>query len=202
MADDDQRRFAPATQRNREPILAVLRDVFPKAGKVLEIASGSGEHAVHFARAFPALQWQPTDPADDARTSIDAWVAAEGVGNILPALPLDAAGDNWPVAQADAIVCINMIHISPWEATLGLMRGAARVLPEGAPLFLYGPYRREGHVIEPSNAAFDESLRSRDPRWGLRLLEDVSACADENGLALREVIEMPANNLSVVFMKR
>jgi len=202
MTMENQRRHAPAAQRNREPILAVLRDVLPPVGLVLEIAAGSGEHAVHFARAFPALAWQPTDPDAAARTSIDAWVEEEGADTVRPALALDAAGDVWPVTQADALVCINMIHISPWDATLGLLRGAARVLPAGAPLFLYGPYRREGHAIEPSNAAFDESLKSRDPRWGLRLLEDVTACAEEQGFALQKVIEMPANNLSVVFTKR
>ncbi|MEZ5743699.1 MAG: DUF938 domain-containing protein [Sphingomonadaceae bacterium] len=197
----DARRHAPATERNREPILAVLREFLPETGTVLEIAAGSGEHAVHFAKAFPALSWQPTDPDADARGSIDAWAAQEGVANLRPALLLDAASADWPVDQADTIVCINMIHISPWAATEGLLRGAGRLLPAGGVLYLYGPYRREGHPLEESNAAFDESLKARDPRWGLRLLEDVVALAAEHGLTLERVVDMPANNLSVVFRR-
>ncbi|MEZ5891459.1 MAG: DUF938 domain-containing protein [Xanthobacteraceae bacterium] len=197
----DARRHAPATERNREPILAVLREFLPETGTVLEIAAGSGEHAVHFAKAFPALSWQPTDPDADARGSIDAWAAQEGVANLRPALLLDAASADWPVDRADTIVCINMIHISPWEATEGLLRGAGRLLPASGVLYLYGPYRREGRVLEPSNAAFDESLKARDPRWGLRLLEDVVALAAEHGLTLAQVVDMPANNLSVVFRR-
>jgi len=202
MQQDDPRRHAPATERNRDAILALLRDALPKSGQVLEVASGSGEHAVYFARELPSLVWQPSDPSASARASIDAWVAAHGAGNVRQAKTLDAASDDWPISSADAIVCINMIHISPWEATEGLMRGAGRIFEARAPLFLYGPYCREGHPIEPSNAAFDESLKSRDPRWGLRLLEDVAACAQANGLELEQVVEMPANNLSVVFRKR
>lgn len=197
----DLRRQAPATARNRDPILDVLRSVLPERGLVLEVASGTGEHAVHFARALPGLTWQPSDPTEDARESIAAWIAAEGVENVLPPLALDAAESAWPIAAADAVVCINMIHISPWEATVGLMRGAGGLLPAGAPLYLYGPYRRAGHPVEPGNAAFDADLRRRDPRWGLRELEDVAARAGEYGLALDRVIEMPANNLSVVFRK-
>jgi SAM-dependent methyltransferase len=197
----DPRQHAPATLRNREPILAVLREELPDAGLVLEVASGTGEHAVHFARALPGLRWQPSDPSLDALDSIAAWREAEGSLNLLVPLELDAARSDWPLANADAIVCINMIHISPWDATEGLMRGAARLLSAGAPLCLYGPYRRAGYPLEPSNAAFDESLRARDPRWGLRELDDVAACAAAQGLSLAKVMEMPANNLMVVFRK-
>lgn len=198
----DPRRQAPAVARNRDPILAVLREVLPPSGLVLEVASGTGEHAVHFAQGLPDLIWQPSDPDREARASIAAWSAATRPDNLRAPLELDAAATHWPVEAADALVCINMIHISPWEATLGLMVGAGRLLPSGAPLVLYGPYRREGHPLEASNAAFDESLKARDPRWGLRLLEEVAAVADSQGLSLDRVIEMPANNLTVVFKKR
>ncbi len=198
---DDARQFAPATARNREPILAVLREELPESSTVLEVASGTGEHAVHFATALPHLSWQPTDPSPEARASIAAWRESEGSANLLAPLELDAASDAWPVIRADAMVCINMIHISPWAATEGLMRGAGRLLWSGAPLILYGPYRRAGLPLEPSNAAFDESLKARDPRWGLRLLEDVVECAAANGLDLARVVEMPANNLTVIFRK-
>ena len=197
----DARRQAPAAARNRDPILAVLREVMPQAGLVLEVASGTGEHALHFARAFPDLVWQPSDPDADARASIAAWNGTEGPANLRDPLALDAASAHWPIEQADAIVCINMVHISPWEATLGLMAGAGRLLPAGGALVLYGPYRREGHPLEPSNADFDASLRQRDARWGLRLLEDVAAVAAQNGLSLDRVAEMPANNLTLVFRK-
>jgi SAM-dependent methyltransferase len=199
---DDARQHAPATQRNREPILAVLREELPPAGLVLEVASGTGEHAVHFARGLPDLQWQPSDPSAAALASIAAWREMEGTANLLAPMALDAASADWPVVAADAIVCINMIHISPWEATEGLMRGAGRILPCGAPLILYGPYRRAGYPLEPSNAMFDESLKARDPRWGLRELEAVADCAAPQGLELTRVVEMPANNLTVVFRKR
>lgn len=198
----DERRSAPAALRNRGPILDVLAQALPASGLVLELASGSGEHVVHFARALPALQWRPSDPDAAARASIAAWAAAEGLGNVLPPLAIDAAAADWPIDRADAVLCVNMIHISPWEATEGLMRGAGRLLPQGAPLVLYGPYIRAGHPLEPSNAAFDADLRRRDPRWGLRRLEDVAALAEAQGLALDRVIEMPANNLSVVFRRR
>lgn len=196
----DPRRSAPAALRNRDPIAAVLAEVLPPSGLVLELASGSGEHAVHFARAFPALTWQPSDPDAQARASIAGW--AKDMPNVLPPLPIDAAAAGWPIADADAMLCINMIHISPWDATEGLMRGAGHLLPAGAPLVLYGPYRRRGRALEPSNAAFDEDLKRRDPHWGLRDLDAVSACAGAHGLDLERVIEMPANNLSVVFRRR
>ena len=200
--EPDARRAAPATQRNREPILEVLRTLLPETGLALEVASGTGEHVVHFARAFPLLRWQPSDPTPDARASIAAWVAANGLVNVLPPRDLDAAAATWPIDRADAVLCINMIHISPWQATEGLMRGAGRLLSAGQPLYLYGPYRRTGHSLAPSNAAFDADLKQRDSRWGLRDLDEVATCADAQGLALDAVIEMPANNLSVVFRKR
>jgi cyclopropane fatty-acyl-phospholipid synthase-like methyltransferase len=192
---------APAVARNRDPILTVLREVLPAAGTVLEIASGTGEHAVHFAAALPHLTWQPTDPDAQARSSIAAHAAAAGLTNLLPPLELDASAPVWPVTRADALVSINMIHISPWRATQGLMAGAARVLPAGAPLYLYGPYRRHGQHTAPSNAAFDESLRARDPEWGVRDLNEVAALAAEHGLALQRSVAMPANNLSVIFRR-
>jgi len=200
--DNDGRRTAPATSRNRDPILAVLRPLLPDTGLVLEIASGTGEHTIHFARPLPALRWQPSDPSPDARASIAAWARTERLANVLPPLDLDAAGEVWPIARADAMLCINMIHISPWAATEGLMRGAGHLLPAAGLLYLYGPYRRPGRALEPSNAAFDLDLKRRDPRWGLRELDAVAACAEASGLALEQVTEMPANNLSVVFRKR
>ena len=176
---------APAVARNRDPILAVLREVLPAAGTVLEIASGTGEHAVHFAAALPHLVWQPTDPDAQARRSIAAHAARAGLPNLLPPLELDAAAAVWPVTRADAVVSINMIHIAPWRAAEGLMAGAARLLSAGAPLYLYGPYRQHGQHTAPSNAAFDESLRARDPAWGVRDLEEVAALAAAHGLALQ-----------------
>ena len=195
------KRTAPATQRNREPIAAVLRDVLPQSGTLLEIASGSGEHAVHFAGLFPRLLWQPTDPDPAALASIHAWRQESGLANLLEPLRLDAADEAWPVDSADSILCVNMVHISPLAATEGLMRGAGRVLAAGAPLVLYGPYRRAGVPTAPSNETFDESLRARDPQWGLRDLEAVEAEAETCGLRLERVFEMPANNLSVVLIR-
>jgi SAM-dependent methyltransferase len=195
---NDLRRHAPATLRNREAILAVLRDALPARGLVLEVASGSGEHIVHFAAALPALDWQPSDPDEEARASIDAWVAESGVASIRPAVALDAAARDWSIDQADAILCINMVHISPWAATLGLMSGAGRLLPPGGLLYLYGPYR-VGGAMAPSNADFDADLRRRDPAWGVRDLETVAAAAAAEGLELERTVEMPANNLSVLF---
>jgi SAM-dependent methyltransferase len=195
----DHRRSAPAAARNAVPITQVLRDVLPARGLVLEIASGSGEHALHFAREFPGLLFQPSDPEPAAVRSIEAWRAEAGLFNLLPALALDARAAEWPVAAADAILCINMIHISPWAAAEGLMRGAGRLLATGAPLYIYGPYRQANVETAPSNEAFDKSLRARDPEWELRDLEDVVAEAGRSGLRLETVTPMPANNLSVVF---
>ena len=197
----DHRLEYPATARNRDAILAVLRSVLPASGLVLEIASGSGEHVVHFARAFPGLTFQPSDPEDAALQSIAAWAQHSGLPNIRPPLMLDAMSAQWPVSTADAILCINMIHIAPWRASEGLFHGAARLLPAGAPLYLYGPYRRADVVTAPSNEAFDESLKARNEEWGLRDLETVAALARDSGFSEPQITEMPANNLSVVFRK-
>lgn len=197
----DNRQHAPAAARNRGPILDVLRSILPSTGLVLEVASGTGEHVIHFARALPMLEWQPSDPSSDARRSIGAWTAAEELANVRPPVGLDAVHEDWPIDRATAVICINMIHISPWDSTEGLMRGAGRILDAGAPLYLYGPFRQANRALEPSNAAFDVSLRSRDPRWGLRHLEEVATCADTHGFVLDRVVEMPANNLSVVFRR-
>ncbi len=196
-------RSAPSTQRNRDAILLVLKPRLPDSGTVLEVASGAGEHAVHCARALPSLTWQPTDPDPGARESIDAWRQASGLGNLMPALPLDASNpDRWPAARADAIVCINMVHISPWAATQGLVAGAGRLLPANGILYLYGPYKEGGEHTAPTNALFDADLKARDPAWGLRDLEAVAALADTHGLTLAERIAMPANNLSLIFRRR
>ena len=195
-----EKRFAPATIRNRDAIVAVLHDALPSSGLVLEVASGSGEHAVHFAVSFPDLDWQPTDPDPAALASIAAWRAEASVPNLRPPIQLDAAGD-WPIAQADAILCINMVHISPWDATLGLFKGAGASLSPGGLLYLYGPYIRDGVDTAPSNLAFDASLKARDPHWGLRRLEDVVAAADAQRLRLDRVTDMPAHNLSLLFRK-
>lgn len=191
----------PATSRNRDAILDVLRGSLPPAGLVLEIASGSGEHIVHFANALPGLTFQPSDPEDAARLSIAAWTMETGLPNIRPPLAIDVLREPWPIAQADAMLCINMIHISPWEATAALMRNAGRILSKGAPLYLYGPYRQKDVVTADSNEAFDVSLKSRNPQWGLRQLDDVAALAREAGFSGPEVTPMPANNLSVVFRR-
>jgi SAM-dependent methyltransferase len=201
MTGGDPRRSAPHVARNAGPIAEVLRAVLPAGGLVLEVASGTGEHILHFARAFPNLLWQPSDPDPAALRSIEAWRNEAGLSNLRPSIALDARAADWPVARADAMLCINMIHISPWTATLGLLRGAGRLLAPGAPLYLYGAYRRAAVPTAPSNEAFDENLRARDPEWGLRNLEDVVAAAEEQGLGLDEVVEMPANNLSVVLRK-
>jgi SAM-dependent methyltransferase len=193
---------APHVARNAEAIIGVLRSVLPATGTILEIASGSGEHALHFARAFPGLIFQPSDPDPQALASIEAWREAEGAPNLLRPVMLDAEEASWPVDRADAILCINMVHISPWSATQGLLAGAGRLLGRGAPLYLYGAYRRAGVATAESNEAFDRSLKARNPEWGLRRLEDVVAEAAQHGLALERVVEMPANNLSVVFRRR
>ncbi|BCL76589.1 SAM-dependent methyltransferase [Jeongeupia sp. HS-3] len=196
----DPRLFAPATGRNRDAILAVLQRVLPETGTVLEIASGSGQHAAYFASALPALVWQTSDPDAPSRASIAAWTAP-AVPVMPPPLALDVRDADWGIASAQALVCINMIHISPWSATLALFAGAARVLPAGGVVYLYGPYRRDGAHTAPSNAAFDAQLQSVDPAWGVRDLEAVTAVAFEAGFELTEVVAMPANNLSVVFRK-
>ena len=197
----DRRLEYPATLRNRDVILDVLRGVLPSSGLVLEIASGSGEHVVHFARALPGLTFQPSDPEDAALQSIKAWTQDSALSNVRPPVMLDASSDLWPLAAADAVLCINMIHISPWPATKGLIRGCAKLLRKGAPLYLYGPYRRADVITAPSNEAFDASLKSRNPEWGLRDLEAVAEQARAEGFSAPEITEMPANNLSVVFRR-
>ena len=195
------KRHAPATSRNGAAIAAVLREELPDSGLVLEIASGTGEHAVRFAREFPHLDWQPTDRDAEALGSIDAYATEAGLANLLPARTLDAAEARWPVEQADAIVCINMVHISPWAASEGLFAGAARVLGEGAPLLLYGPFIEAGVETAPSNLAFDASLKARDPAWGLRDIAALETLAASHGLSRTARHEMPANNLILVWRR-
>jgi hypothetical protein len=191
------RRHAPATERNREPIAAMLAAELPEAGTMLEVASGSGEHIAFFAERFPGLTWQPSDPDPAALDSIADWCA--GLANVLPPLCLDASAEEWPVAVTGAILCINMVHISPWPATLGLLAAARRLLPPRAPLILYGPYRRRGVPTAPSNEQFELWLKGLSPDFGLRHVEDVTAAAEE--LTLARIVEMPANNLMLVFRR-
>jgi SAM-dependent methyltransferase len=193
--------YAPAVARNREPILAVLRRVLPSSGLVLEIASGSGEHAMFFAAALPGVTWQPSDPDPRARASIAAFRNAGAPPNLLPPVALDASAAEWPVAGAAAVVCINMIHIAPWSACEGLMAGAARILTAGGVLYLYGPYKEDRRHTAPSNEAFDADLRARDPRWGVRDLVEVIALARRHRFTHQETVAMPANNRSVVFRR-
>ncbi len=200
--DPAAKRHAPATARNRDAIAAVLADWLPPHGTVLEVASGSGEHVVHFAAAFPHLDWQPSDPDPAGLASIAAWCAEAGRANIAPPLALDAAAPDWPVDRTDAILCINMVHISEWAATVGLFAQSAKLLQKGAPLILYGPYFRKDHPTAPSNRAFDESLRARNAEWGVRWLEDVTELAETKGFALAEVREMPANNLMLLYRRK
>lgn len=197
-AGAEVKRHAPATERNRDVIAETLACVLPTEGIVLEVASGTGEHAVHFAKLFPALTWQPSDPDPIALASINAWRAVSNVPNMRPAMLLDASAD-WPIAQADAVVCINMTHISPWAATVGLLRNVARLLPPSAVLFIYGSYKQRNVPLAESNAAFDASLRQQNTEWGLRHVEDIAEEAHKFGLRLDPVIAMPANNLSLIF---
>ena len=198
---EDARRFAPAVARNKTAITEALARHLPATGLVLEIASGSGEHALHFAAHFPALTFQPTDPDAAALASIAAWRAEAQLANLLPPLALDVMADAWPVPKADAVLCINMIHIAPWEATVALIRGAARVLPRDGILFLYGPFKQGGQHTTPSNVEFDSSLRAQDARWGVRDLEAVAEIASAAGFAAPVVEAMPANNLFVIFRR-
>ena len=193
----EARLSAPSAERNRGPILRAIGPHLPPTGLVLEIASGTGEHVTFFAAERPGLTWQPTDPDADRRASIDAWTSA--LPNVRPAIALDAASATWPLAHADAILCINMIHISPWSATLGLFTGAARILPPAGVLALYGPYRRRDIPMQPGNDAFDADLKRRDPAWGLRELETVADLAAQNGFGPPAIVEMPADNLTLVF---
>jgi len=196
------RRSAPAVARNREPIAEVLAGWLPATGTVLEIASGSGEHALYFAERFPGLQWQPSDVHPDALASIAAWRATAGLANVRAPIALDAAAPNWPLDRADAVLSINMVHISPWASALGLIEGAARLLSPGAPLILYGPWLKDDVRTAPSNLAFDVDLRHRDPQWGLRRVEEFAAAAAARGLDLAETRPMPANNFMLLLKRR
>ena len=198
---DAARRSAPAALRNREPIAEVLTGWLSERGLVLEIASGTGEHAVHFAGRFPQLEWQPSDVHADALRSIEAWHGAAGLPNMRRPVLLDASAPDWPIDRADAVLSINMVHISPWPSALGLIAGAARVLPSGGPLILYGPWLKGDIPTAPSNLEFDADLKARDPDWGLRNVEEFAAAAAEKGLMLEQTRAMPANNLMLLFRR-
>ncbi len=203
---NDFKQYAPATQRNREPILEVLLRVLPASGNILEIASGTGEHSLFFAPAFSPRQWIPSDPNPIARNSIEAWRQESLIDNIQPPLNINAENSSWGIETQNlnitTIVNINMIHISPWKACLGLMEGANRILPSRGILYLYGPYKQGGKHTAQSNESFDQYLRSENPEWGVRNLEYVIKVAEEKGLIFQEKVEMPANNLSVIFQKQ
>lgn len=202
-----QKKYAPATDRNREPILAALKDCLPDFGTILEIASGSGQHAIHFVEHLPNHYWQPSDPDQKSRNSISAWWWEVQLNNILPPLDINTQDDVWSVENItlplpiSSMVCINMIHISPWESTVGLMKGAGRILSKDGILYLYGPYKIDGKHTATSNELFDVSLRSQNSEWGIRELGDVKELAMEHGLTFVKTVEMPANNLSVIFKK-
>lgn len=198
----DARRFAQPAARNQDAILKTLSPHLPERGSVVEIASGSGEHTVHFAAAHPNLRFQPSDPEPGARASIDAWSRHLGLTNVAPALDIDVTRSVDPLLKADVVICINMIHIAPWSATDGLTRNAASMLPTNGLLYLYGPYRRNGEHTAPSNAAFDADLKSRNPAWGVRDLEAVAELAAHHGFGTPSVEAMPTNNFSVIFRRR
>lgn len=198
---EDKKRYAPATLRNREAIAAVLALELPEAGLVLEVASGSGEHALYFAERFPSLTWQTSDPDPAALASIEAWRADHGRPNLLPPIALNGEDSDWALDQANAIFCANMVHIAPWEACEGMFAGAARLLPYGAPLILYGPYVEDDIETAPSNLAFDASLKARNPSWGLRNVADIDALGTDYGFARKARHEMPANNLTLVYRR-
>jgi SAM-dependent methyltransferase len=197
----DERRSAPAALRNREAIAGVLADWLPDSGLVLEIASGTGEHAAFFAERFPQLDWQPSDVDPSALASIAAW-RSHGSPNLRPPIVLDAAAAEWPVTAADGVLSINMVHISPWASALGLLAGAAQLLTPDRPLILYGPWIRDGVATAPSNLAFDRDLKARNPRWGLRSVEEFEAAAARRGFRLEQTRDMPANNMMLLFRRR
>ena len=203
MGQENLPRHAPATLRNREPILAVLKRVLPAEGLLLEIASGTGEHAAFIApRLHAGLQWQPSDASPDALADIDSYASDSDCSRIRPAIVLDTCEAKWPIDKADAVLCCNMIHIAPWAAAEGLAAGAARILPKGAPLILYGPYKRNGAHTAPSNKSFDDGLKAQDPRWGVRCLDkEIIPLAEKFGFRLDEIVEMPANNLTIIFRR-
>jgi SAM-dependent methyltransferase len=196
-----EKETAPSAERNKGPILDVLARALPSQGTVLEIGSGTGQHVTHFAKALPALTFQPSEMDVERHASIAAWIRDEGLRNVRAPMAFDLTALPWPVREADAIVCINVIHISPWAATLALMEGAGKLLPPSGVLVTYGPYKRGGAHTAPSNEAFDASLRSRDPRWGVRDMQDVAAAARKAGLALEQTVPMPANNFTLVFRR-
>lgn len=200
MPTSDPRQHSPSAERNRQPILDVLQRVLPARGVALEIASGSGEHAVHFAAGLPGWTWQPSDAEPSVLPSIAAWIAGSGLSNVRAPLLLDVTASSWPgVPTVDAIFCANMLHIAPWAACQGLMRGAARHLARDGRLVTYGPYFIDDVATAPSNLAFDADLRARNPAWGVRNLRDVEAEASKSGLQLVGRFAMPANNFTLVF---
>ena len=194
-------RSAPAALRNREPIADILQEWLPKRGLVLEIASGTGEHAVFLAERFPQLEWQPSDTHPSALASISAWRDEAGLSNLRAPLAIDASEPQWPIGRSDAVLNINMVHISPWASALGLLDGAARLLPHGGPLILYGPWLTDDMETAPSNLEFDEDLKRRDPEWGLRRVEDFAAAASDRSLELERTRPMPANNLMLLLRR-
>jgi SAM-dependent methyltransferase len=193
---------SPAAERNKQPIADVLAGILPHAGLVLEIASGTGQHAEHFARTFPSLTWQPSEPDAEALAVLAERVRRAGLPNLRAPLGLDVHDDAPPMGTVAAVVCINMIHIAPWWACAALLLHAERLLAPGAPLVLYGPYKRGGKHTAPSNAAFDADLRTRDPEWGVRDLDDVVALARRHSFELTDLFAMPANNLTVVLKRQ
>lgn len=197
----DRRIYSAACERNREALLDVLRRVFPSEGRVIEIAAGTGMHALHFARNLPQLEWVPTDPDSEARESIDAWSGDANLPNLRSARELDTRDENWVVGDADAILCSNMIHIAPWESCIGLFRGADHILHDRGVVVTYGPYRFPGRAPVPSNESFDLSLRSRNPEWGVRSIDDVTEVAGDWGFCRHETVPMPANNHSIVWTR-
>jgi hypothetical protein len=197
-AGADARRSAPAALRNRQHIAEVLREWLPESGVVLEVASGTGEHALYFAEQFSTLEWQPSDVDPQALVSIAAWREASGPPNVRPPLRLDASAHQWPIERADTVLNINMVHISPWSAALGLLAGAAKALASGGPLILYGPWLKDDVPTAASNVAFDRDLKARDPEWGLRRVEDFAAAAETKGFKLKQTRAMPANNLMLL----
>ncbi|MGB5723383.1 MAG: DUF938 domain-containing protein [Parasphingorhabdus sp.] len=196
-----RQRHAPATLRNRDAIVKVLRGILPDRGTILEIASGTGEHVVYFGQAFPGLTFQPSDPDPACLQSIAAWSKREGMANVLPPLQLDAQAALWDVPKPAAILCINMVHISPWESSIGLFEKAGKLLDPGAPFYLYGPYLRDEVETAPGNLDFERSLKSRNLRWGLRDVADMDALATRNGFVQESLSEMPANNISLIYRK-
>ncbi|MEM8917817.1 MAG: DUF938 domain-containing protein [Pseudomonadota bacterium] len=197
----DAQRHAPATLRNRDAIVAVLREILPASGTILEVASGTGEHAVYFGRAFPHLTFQPSDPDLENHRSIRAWTEREDLPNILPPLALDALHPEWDIAEPAAILCINMVHIAPWEASIGLFEKASRLLKPGAPFYLYGPYFQADEPPAEGNLAFERSLKSRNLQWGIRDVADMNALAAKTGFRRESLIDMPANNISLIYRR-